>query len=226
MKYVASAADEKPSSKGWIKMTTLLECYKILEQYPDSMTKDQFYRIAHISKRHAKYLLDSGLVPCHDSGKKTRRYTIQTRDVVTFLCDREDNPDKYKAPKRLYIGNSGKAKRRRSTTEIIRFHFTEPEKTGLYKEWERLAADYNDLLTTSDVTELTGYSAQSIQRWCNQKILVGFQIRGKLLVPRLSIIEFMAGNRATAIARKSPKHLELLRTYAQECHEGAMTITY
>ena len=29
-------------------MTTLLECYKILEQYPDSMTKDQFYRIAHI----------------------------------------------------------------------------------------------------------------------------------------------------------------------------------
>lgn len=111
MKYVASAADEKPSSKGWIKMTTLLECYKILEQYPDSMTKDQFYRIAHISKRHAKYLLDSGLVPCHDSGKKTRRYTIQTRDVVTFLCDREDNPDKYKAPKGLYIGNSGKAKR-------------------------------------------------------------------------------------------------------------------
>ena len=77
-------------------------------------------------------------MPCHDSGKKTRRYTIQTRDVVTFLCDREDNPDKYKAPKGLYIGNSGKAKRRRSTTEIIRFHFTEPEKTGLYKEWERL----------------------------------------------------------------------------------------
>lgn len=70
MKYVASAADEKPSDKGWIKMTTLLECYKILEQYPDSMTKDQFYRIAHISKRHAKYLLDSGLVPCHDSGKR------------------------------------------------------------------------------------------------------------------------------------------------------------
>lgn len=225
MKYVASAADEKPSSKGWIKMTTLLECYKILEQYPDSMTKDQFYRIAHISKRHAKYLLDSGLVPCHDSGKKTRRYTIQTRDVIIFLCDREDNPEKYKAPTGLYRGNSGK-KRRISATPSVYFNFTEAEKTGLYLKWEQLAADYDNLLTTSDVTELTGYSAQSIQRWCNQKILVGFQIRGKLLVPRLSIIEFMAGNRATAIARKSPKHLELLRTYAQECHEGAMTITY
>lgn len=207
-------------------MTTLLECYKILEQYPDSMTKDQFYRIAHISKRHAKYLLNSGLVPCHDSGKKPRRYTIQTRDVVTFLCDREDNPNKYKAPKGLYIGNSGKAKRRRSTTEIICFNFTEPEKTGLYTMWGKLTAGYDDLLTTPVVSELTGYSVQSIQRWCNQKILVGFKICGTLTIPRLAVVEFMSGDRATGIVRKSSKHLDLLRTYAQECHEGAMTITY
>lgn len=209
-----------------MNMSTLLECYKILEEYPIGMTKDQFYRVARINKQHAKYLLDSGLVPCINTGKKTRKYHIATHDVITYLCDREDNPDKYKAPKGLYIGNSSKAKRRRSTTEIIRFHFTEPEKTGLYTLWEKLTVGYDDLLTTPEVSELTGYSAQSIQRWCSQKILVGFQIRGKLLVPRLSIIEFMAGNRATAIAKKSPKHLELLCTYAQDCHEGAMTITY
>lgn len=211
-----------------MNMTTLLECYKILETYPDCMTKDQFYRIAHISKRHAKYLLDSGLVPCRDSGKKTRRYTIQTRDVITFLCDREDHPEKYKAPKGLYIGNSGRPKcrnRDNPAAEIIRFHFTEPERTGLYREWERLADGYDDLLSTSEATELTGYSAHSIHRWCSQKLLVGFQIHGKLLIPKLSIIEFMAGSRATEIARKSSKHLELLRTYAQKCHEGAM-ITY
>ena len=45
-------------------MRTLLECYKILEDYPNGMTKDQFYRVARINKQHAKYLLDSGLVPC------------------------------------------------------------------------------------------------------------------------------------------------------------------
>ena len=71
-----------------------------------------------------------------------------------------------------------------------------------------------------------GYSAQSIQRWCNQKILVGFKIRGTLTIPRLAVVEFMSGDRATAIVRKSSKHLDLLRTYAQDCHEGAMTITY
>ena len=99
-------------------------------------------------------------------------------------------------------------------------------KTGLYTLWENLTVGYDDLLTTPVVSELTGYSAQSIQRWCNQKILVGFKIRGTLTIPRLAVVEFMSGDRATAIVRKSSKHLDLLRTYAQDCHEGAMTITY
>ena len=69
-------------------MRTLLECYKILEDYPNGMTKDQFYCVARINKQHAKYLLDSGLVPCINTGKKTRKYHIATHDVITYLCDR------------------------------------------------------------------------------------------------------------------------------------------
>lgn len=56
-----------------MNMRTLLECYKILEEYPNGMTKDQFYRVARINKQHAKYLLDFGLVPCINTGKKTRK---------------------------------------------------------------------------------------------------------------------------------------------------------
>jgi len=37
-----------------------------------------------------------------------------------------------------------------------------------------------------EVSELTGYSAQSIQRWCNQKILVDFKIHGTLTIPRFA----------------------------------------
>ena len=92
-------------------MRTLLECYKILEDYPNGMTKDQFYRVARINKQHAKYLLDSGLVPCTNTGKKTRKYHIATHDVITYLCDREDNPEKYKVPMGFYIGKNGCSKR-------------------------------------------------------------------------------------------------------------------
>ena len=38
-------------------MRTLLECYKILEEYPNGMTKDQFYRVARINKQHANTIL-------------------------------------------------------------------------------------------------------------------------------------------------------------------------
>ena len=89
-----------------MNMRTLLECYKILEEYPNGMTKDQFYRVARINKQHAKYLLDSGLVPCTNTGKKTRKYHIATHDVITYLCDREDNPEKYKVPTGFYIGKN------------------------------------------------------------------------------------------------------------------------
>lgn len=51
---------------------------EIIENYPNTITLDQFYRICHISKRKAKWLLENGIVPCQDSGKKTRRFKIQT----------------------------------------------------------------------------------------------------------------------------------------------------
>lgn len=74
----------KPSEK---------EVTEILKAYPKGMSKDQFYKVAHISKATALYLLQSGLVPCNDSGKQTRRYGDRKRYVVEpialILC--EDN---------------------------------------------------------------------------------------------------------------------------------------
>ena len=57
---------------------------EIKRTFPRTMSKDQFYQVAHISKATALYLLQSGLVPCKDSGKKTRLYTISNRDVQTI----------------------------------------------------------------------------------------------------------------------------------------------
>ena len=42
----------------------------LINEYPAVITKDQFYRICNISKKTAKHLLDNGLVPCINSGKK------------------------------------------------------------------------------------------------------------------------------------------------------------
>ena len=64
-------------------MITEKYCNEILQQYPEYITKDQMYRICHISKKTCLFLLESGLVPNIDSGKKTRRFKIKTVDVIT-----------------------------------------------------------------------------------------------------------------------------------------------
>lgn len=78
-------------------------CREILEQYPEYITKDQMYRICHISKKTCLFLLESGLVPNIDSGKKTRRFKIKTTDVIQYLHDRDDYPELYKAPDGFYV---------------------------------------------------------------------------------------------------------------------------
>lgn len=70
-------------------MTESMKYYEsIRRKYPETVSKDQFYQIAHISKATALHLLQNGLVPCKDTGKKTRRYTIRTDDIIFYLIDR------------------------------------------------------------------------------------------------------------------------------------------
>ena len=58
-------------------------------QYPGYISLDQFHKICKIAKRSAKYLVDSGIVPAIDSGKKTHRYQIAIEDVIAYLRRRD-----------------------------------------------------------------------------------------------------------------------------------------
>ena len=93
----------------------------IRQEYPKFISKDQFYRIAHISKATALYLLQSGHVPCINSGKKTRKYKILTEDVIQYLIDRNHDPLKYKAEPGWYSHRSRAAtfKNRTPHSELI-----------------------------------------------------------------------------------------------------------
>ena len=61
-------------------------------EIPDIITKDQLYRICHISKSTARYLLQSGKIPCYYTGKQTRCYKIKKEDVIAYLEDRKVFP--------------------------------------------------------------------------------------------------------------------------------------
>lgn len=190
-----------------------------------TITKEQFCRICHISKRYAKYLLDSGLVKCVDSGKKTRKYTIQAKDVWAYLVDRDVRPEKYKAPAGYYAAHSSKSKRYRCSRQLSEtaesIPFTGQEKSLLYVLWEREAAGYADLMTTTDVCKLTGYQSKTVYNWYHRHLVIGFMIRRKLLIPKSSLLEYLSGDAANAIVRKSAKHRALLRRCKQKVTSGS-----
>ena len=65
---------------------------QILDEHPEYITKEQLYQICHISKKSAQNLLESGEIPCIDSGRKTHRFLIATADVVDYLQRRDSAP--------------------------------------------------------------------------------------------------------------------------------------
>ena len=47
-----------------------------------TVTAEEASRLLHISKRKRAWMLQNGHIPCIDTGKKTRRYTILRKDVL------------------------------------------------------------------------------------------------------------------------------------------------
>jgi hypothetical protein len=169
----------------------------LLKNYPETVTKDQFYQICHISKKTAKYYLDNGFIPCVDSKKKTRRYKIRTQDIVSFLEDRDKNPSKYYLPK--HFDNPFLPGEQRQHKKVPR--------NGKYKDCYKLKSvrefpdyqkylsqqfrEYPDMMTTQQLRQLTGHSISVIISWCQDK-KVRFVFQGAIYrIQKQSVISYL-----------------------------------
>ena len=133
---------------------------EIKKAYPKTMSKDQFYKVAHISKATALFLLQTGLVPCKDSKKKTRRYTIKTKDVISYMQERIVNPEKFRAADGWYLTRSGYGKSK--DTGKDKLMSLTPEQCELLRQYfENELTDYNDLMTTHEFATFLGYCSKS-----------------------------------------------------------------
>ena len=132
---------------------------------PDVITKDQLYRICHISKSTALYLLQSGKIPCEYTGRKTRCYKIKKEDVIAYLENRKVFPESYSAPAGWYKGDYT-VQIEEQVPPIVQEHLR------LY--YTELLSGYPDVLTTQTVSNITGYGKTSINNWCNQGHIKSF----------------------------------------------------
>lgn len=171
---------------------------------PDVINKDQFYRICHISKSTALHLLQSGKVPCEYSGNKTRCYKIKKEDVKEYLKSKAVFPEIYAAPKGWY-GNQ----------YIIALSKELPEETllRLHQYYTELLADYQDILTTSDIVKLTGYAKTTVNGWCGKKQVKYFSKSNIYYMPKVFLVDFFCSPTFRSITRKSAWHIKTLSDF-------------
>ena len=69
----------------------------------EKLSAEEICKILHISKRNMRSTTSgadaqNGMIPCKDTGKKTRRYTVLRKDLDAYIKDSTAHPEKYFIP--------------------------------------------------------------------------------------------------------------------------------
>lgn len=154
----------------------------LYDNFPVIISDEQLRKILHISKRRCAYLLKSGVIPCIDTGQKSRCYYIQLDDVIECIKNAEDTFEAMKPQ----IPPEGFRER-------------------LSDEWY----DLPELLTITDVANITGYTANAVDRWIVKGSLRSVTAQTGLVTCREWLIDFYCKD-GYNIVKKANRHIELL----------------
>ena len=172
------------------------------DEVPEILSKEQFYKLCHISKSTALHLLRNGIVPCIDSGMKTRCYKIKKADVKEYLNKRAIFPEAYSTPSGWYCNNK-KTNTKRVPPKVL------DDMAAFYTE---KLQGYPDVLSVKQVVKFTGYQSSSVIYWCKLNYLKAYSLE-RLYIPKAYLIEFLNSIHFRAINQKSNKHISLIYEY-------------
>ena len=152
--------------------------------YPPVIHKEQFCEICHVSKRTALAYLTYGIIPCENTGRKTRQYSIKLEDVIRFLEARDQAPETFNVPIGWY-----KTQNRKDVVAL-----TPEVRLQLYGALEATLESYPDVLTAKQLHEITGYTLSAVAKWCRVERLYHFYIQGKYCIPKMAFLDFVVSN--------------------------------
>ncbi len=174
---------------------------EIVSAYPETINSEQLRIILGISKRKCAWMLQNGVIPCKDTEKKTRRYTIEITDVIHYVNTVSENLYAYFIPPIFSA--------KKSTSEIrypnkLREDFSE----WLTKRW----CNRKETFSPKELEKLLGYEHDSVRRWLNRGHLKCVKAQGEEIIAKEWLISFLS-DYGFKIAKKSQKHQELLNEY-------------
>jgi hypothetical protein len=177
---------------------------KLLNKYPEYVSLDQLCRICKIAKRSARYLIQNGIIPAIDTGKQTWRYKIALNDVIEYLR-RRDEVGSMIPPGEVSSRGKQRTGNQKSFAQIV--CLGHEQEVATY--FEHIYADYDNVLTVEDVTEMTGLNKSSITKMLKAGLIKSLSDRPKYLIPKQYLLEFVA-TRGFLEAKTNSEHFAKL----------------
>lgn len=163
------------------------------------ITLDETRQLLHISKRKCSFMLQNGIIPCRNTGKKTRQYIIMRSDVESYI--------KWSKPQ--------------TTVDIPKIFSSKHSSFSLQKKIDtddlrRWLADYwcglPDAITQKQLESITGYSQTAVSNWIVGGKLRIVTVESSAITSPEWLIDFMSVYGIT-ITRKSRKHKLMMAEY-------------
>ena len=168
------------------------------------ISAEQLYKILHYSKRKTKYLLDNGVIPCENSGKKTRCYSVKMSDVEVYLENIRRDPKQYFFPAGIFSSNC-------LHVPAYKTELTVGGHELLYGIITRALSKITDALTVDDAADATEYSRTLILKSIQSGELYTEKLPRGYIIPKEKLIRFLAGKSGMAIKYKSDFHKKMLQ---------------
>ena len=183
---------------------------------------EQLYKMLHISKRKAAWMLQNGIIPCEIRNTPTHKYSIRKEDVLAYMAKSEREKRK-EIPVGIFNAKKTNNPRRTESqgSECEGYfddthHKLRGKERARFKEMhEDLLSAVPDTLTVDEVAELTGYHRRTILRYVQRKYIYAVNIMGKYYISKQSIINYLATDKAFKNTQKSEWHESIIKRFTE-----------
>ena len=184
---------------------------------------EQLYKMLHISKRKAAWMLQNGIIPCEIRNTPTHKYSVRKEDVLAYIAKSEREKRK-EIPVGIFNAKKTNNPRRTESPDSdcggyfddTNYKLRGKERARFKEMLENLLSAVPDSLTVDKVVELTGYHRRTILRYVQRKYIYAVNIMGKYYISKPSIINYLATDKAFKNAQKSEWHKYVIAMYTDK----------
>ena len=184
---------------------------------------EQLYKMLHISKRKAAWMLNNGIIPCQIRPTKTHRYIILREDVEAYLQKKRVERRK-EIPVGIFNAKPTKQKvvinnnRPMDTVDLAECFVTIADecKNDFRTHVEKRLQYFPDAITADKAADIMGYAKNTVHSYIQQKRIFAVQISGKYILPKSALVEFLVDDFAFEIIHKSTWHINTILTFTKK----------